>query len=59
MKNKQLVLKKIEELNNFVNAQRSLMSSNQSREVIFAQLEKLEYKIKEIEVLVNSEYEQY
>ena len=58
MKNKQLVLKKIEELNNFVNAQRSLMSSNQSREVNFAQLEKLEYKIKEIEVLVNSEYEQ-
>lgn len=55
MRSKQAVLKKIFELNNFINGQRALISTNRSREEIFAQLERLEAKLKEIEVFVNRE----
>ena len=57
MKYKQIILKKIFELNNLVNAQRALVSTARSREEIFAQLERVQAKIQEIEVLINSEYE--
>lgn len=57
MKYKQIILKKIFELNNLVNAQRALVSTARSREEIFAQLEKVQAKIQEIEVLINSEHE--
>jgi hypothetical protein len=57
MKYKQIILKKIFELNNLVNAQRALVSTARSREEIFAQLERVQAKIQEIEVLINSEHE--
>ena len=55
MKNKQLVLKKIFELNNFIMAQKALISTARSREEVFAQIEKMEDKLKELEVLINGE----
>lgn len=55
MRSKDLVLKKIFELNNLINAQRALLSTARSREEIFAHLERIEAKIKEIEVFVNRE----
>ena len=57
MKYKQLILKKIFELNNFINGQRALISTGRSRDEIFAQMERLEQKLKEIEVLINTEQE--
>ena len=57
MKYKQLILKKIFELNNLINGQKALVSTARSREEIQAQLEKVESKLKEIEVLINSENE--
>jgi hypothetical protein len=59
MKYKQLILKKIFELSNFLNAQRALVSTLRSADEQFAQLEKLEAKLKEIEVLINSEQETF
>ena len=55
MRSKQLVLKKIFELNNFINGQKALISTARSREELLAQLERLEAKLKEIEVFVNRE----
>lgn len=57
MKYKQLILRKIFELSNFLNAQRALVSTSRSQEEQFAQLEKIESKLKEIEVLINGEQE--
>ncbi len=57
MKYKQLILKKIFELNNLINGQKALVSTARSREEIQAQLERVESKLKEIEVLINSENE--
>ncbi len=57
MKYKQLILKKIFELNNLINGQKALVSTARSREEIQAQLERVESKLKEIEVLINSEHE--
>ena len=59
MRSKQLVLKKIFELNNFINSQRALISTNRSKEEIFAHIEKLESKLKEIEVLINREEDKF
>lgn len=55
MKYKQLILRKIFELNNLINGQKALVSTARSREEIQAQLEKVESKLHEIEVLINSE----
>lgn len=55
MRSKQAVLKKIFELNNFINGQKALISTARSREELLAQLERLEAKLKEIEVFVNRE----
>lgn len=57
MKYKQLILRKIFELNNLINSQRALISTARSQEEIHAQLEKVESKLREIEVLINSENE--
>lgn len=57
MKYKQLILRKIFELNNLINSQRALISTARSQEEIHAQLERVESKLKEIEVLINSENE--
>lgn len=58
MRSKQAVLKKIFELNNFINGQRALLSTSRSREELQAHLERIEAKLKEIEVLINREEEQ-
>lgn len=57
MKYKQLILRKIFELNNLINGQKALVSTARSREEIQAQLERVESKLLEIEVLINSESE--
>lgn len=57
MKYKQLILRKIFELNNLINGQKALVSTARSREEIQAQLERIESKLHEIEVLINSESE--
>lgn len=57
MKYKQLILRKIFELNNLINGQKALVSTARSREEIQAQLERVESKLLEIEILINSESE--
>lgn len=55
MRQKQIVLKKIFESYNLIVGQRSLISTARSREELQAQLQRLEEKLKEIEVLINRE----
>ena len=55
MRSKDLVLKKIFELNNFINAHKALLATNRTREEIYNHLERIEAKLQEIEVLVNRE----
>jgi len=57
MKYKQLILRKIFELNNLINSQRALVSTARSQEEIHTQLDRVKSKIEEIEVLINSESE--
>ncbi len=59
MRNKQLILRKIFEINNFLNGQEALLSTNRSIEEIKAQIEKIKAKLHEIEVLVNGEQETF
>lgn len=55
MRQKELVSKKLQELKNFVVGQRSLLSTARSREELLQQIDRIESKIQEIEVLVNRE----
>ena len=57
MKYKQLILRKIYELNNLINGQRALVSTARSQEELHNQLERVKAKLEEIEVLINSESE--
>jgi hypothetical protein len=57
MKYKQLILRKIFELNNLINSQRALVSTGRSQEEIHVQLDRVKAKLEEIEVLINSESE--
>ena len=57
MKYKQLILRKIFELNNLINSQRALVSTARSQDEINAQLDKVKSKLEEIEILINSESE--
>jgi hypothetical protein len=59
MRSKQAVLKKIFELNNFINGHRALLSTNRSREEVMAHLERIEAKLKEIEVFINREEDNF
>jgi len=52
---KEIVLKKIQELNNFIIGAKSLLSTARSREEMENQLERIHSKIQEIEVLINRE----
>lgn len=58
MKYKQLIQKKIFELNNFINGQDALLSTGRSIDEVRAHLERIRAKLQEIEVLINSETEQ-
>lgn len=55
MKSKDLVLKKIFELNNLLNSHRALLATNRSREEMYEHLERVKAKLQEIEVLINRE----
>jgi hypothetical protein len=57
MKYKQLILRKVFELNNFLNGQDALLSTGRSIDELRAHVEKIRAKLQEIEVLVNSESE--
>ena len=57
MKYKQLILRKIFELNNLINSQRALVSTARPQDEINAQLDRVKSKLEEIEVLINSESE--
>lgn len=59
MKYKQLILKKMYELNNFLNAQEALISTGRSADEVRAQIEKIRTKMHEIEVLINGEQESF
>ena len=59
MRSRQAVLKKIFELSNLINGQRALVSTARSREEALAQLERLQAKLAEIEVLVNREEDKF
>ena len=55
MRQRELVLKKLQELKNLLNGNRALVSTARPREEVFQQIERLELKIQEIEVLINRE----
>lgn len=57
MKYKQLIQKKIFELNNFLNGHEALLSTGRSVEELRAHVERIRAKLLEIEVLINSESE--
>ena len=58
MKYKQLILRKLFELSNFINGQEALLSTGRSVDELRAQIERIRTKLQEIEVLINSESEQ-
>lgn len=58
MKYKQLILRKLFELSNFINGQEALLSTGRSVDELRAQIERIRAKLQEIEVLINSESEQ-
>jgi len=55
MRQRELVLKKLQELKNLLNGERALISTARPREEVFQQMERIESKIQEIEVLINRE----
>ena len=57
MRYKQLVSKKLDELNNILLSLNSLLSQNPTREQLQNQIEKHKNKVEEIQTLVNSEQE--
>jgi hypothetical protein len=57
MKYKQLIQKKIFELNNFLNGQDALLSTGRSIDELRAHIERMKAKLLEIETLINSENE--
>jgi hypothetical protein len=59
MRYKQIILKKIFELNNLLNVQRAMLSDNRPREEFLNQIEKQVQKVQEIEVLLNTEQESF
>jgi hypothetical protein len=58
MKYKQLIQKKIFEMNNFLNGQDALISTGRSIDELRAHVERMRAKLLEIETLINSEQEQ-
>jgi hypothetical protein len=57
MRYKQLVSKKLDELNNIMLGLNSLLSQNPTREQLQNQIEKHKSKVEEIQTLINSEQE--
>jgi hypothetical protein len=59
MRYKQLLLRKLFEIENFMNVQKAMISDNRPREEFADQIKKVEDKLKEIEVLINTEEESF
>ena len=59
MRQKQLVLKKLYEIQILINGEKALISTARSREELLQQLDKIEEKLKETEVLINRENEEW
>lgn len=59
MRNKQLILRKFFEITNFINVQKAMLSDNRPRDEFAAQIEKIENKLKDIEILINTEQESF
>jgi antitoxin component of MazEF toxin-antitoxin module len=59
MRQKQLVLKKLQEIQILINGEKALISTARSREELLQQLERIETKLHETEVLVNRENEEW
>jgi hypothetical protein len=59
MRNKQLILRKFFEIANFINVQKAMLSDNRPREEFSVQIDKIETKLKEIEVLINTEQDSF
>lgn len=57
MKNKQLVIRKLDQLRNVINVQDSSISMLRPPIELKEQLERMREKIEEIEVLINTENE--
>ena len=58
MKHKELILRKFNELTNFILAQESAISRLEHPDVLRSQLERMRNKINEIEILINNEEQQ-
>lgn len=59
MKYKQLILRKIFELNNFFNGHEALLSTGRSIEELKSHIDRMKAKLQEIEVLINGEQETF
>ena len=59
MRQKQLVLKKLYEIQILINGEKALISTNRGREELLQQLERMEEKLRETEVLINRENEEW
>lgn len=59
MRQKQLVLKKLQEIQILLNGEKALISTARSREELLQQIEKIEVKLHETEVLINRENEEW
>lgn len=57
MRYKQLVTKKLDELNNLIKGQESMISQLRPPQELKAHLERMQFKIQEIQTLVNTENE--
>lgn len=55
MRQKELVLRKMDELKNLINGQKALVSTARPQQELHLHLERIESKIQEIEVLLNRE----
>ena len=58
MKHKELILRKFNELTNFILAQESAISRLEHPDVLRSQLERMRNKMNEIEILINNEEKQ-
>jgi hypothetical protein len=58
MKHKDLIIRKLNELKNSISVQESSISRLEPPEILKDQLQKLRYKINEMEILINNEDQQ-
>lgn len=59
MRYKQLVSRKLEDLQNLINVQSSMVSQMRPPEEMKGHLDKIKDKLQEIQVLINTEYESF